>query len=104
MHLNNDTPGTDNGRATRDQAFAPGIVIGATVTAGQVIGYVGDSGNAEGKSFALCTAKSTSPLTNAISSSLTNKPLSPIFDSATSGMRSPVVEMTLTRTSRPGCA
>ncbi len=47
VHINNDTPGTDDGLATRDQAFPPEIVIGATVTVGQVIGYVGDSGNAE---------------------------------------------------------
>jgi murein DD-endopeptidase MepM/ murein hydrolase activator NlpD len=50
IHLNNDTPGTDNGHATRDQVFAPGITIGSTVTAGQFIAFVGDSGNAEGKS------------------------------------------------------
>ena len=44
IHLNNDTPGTDDGRAW---GFAPGIVPGARVTAGQLIGWVGDSGNAE---------------------------------------------------------
>jgi murein DD-endopeptidase MepM/ murein hydrolase activator NlpD len=47
MHLNNDTPGTDNGRARLDEVYAPGIEIGSFVTAGQLIGYVGDSGNAE---------------------------------------------------------
>ncbi|HKY16474.1 MAG TPA: M23 family metallopeptidase [Microthrixaceae bacterium] len=50
IHLNNDTPGTDDGRATREQVFAPGIVLGATVSAGQLISWVGDSGNAESKS------------------------------------------------------
>ncbi|HJS71782.1 MAG TPA: VCBS repeat domain-containing M23 family metallopeptidase [Acidimicrobiia bacterium] len=45
IHLNNDTPGTDDGEAW---GFAPGIVTGARVTAGQLIGWVGDSGNAEG--------------------------------------------------------
>jgi hypothetical protein len=44
MHLNNDTPGTDDGRAI---GFAEGIKEGMHVTAGTVIGFVGDSGNAE---------------------------------------------------------
>jgi hypothetical protein len=44
IHLNNDTPGTDDGRAV---GIAPGIRVGARVKAGQLIGYVGDSGNAE---------------------------------------------------------
>lgn len=44
IHLNNDTPGTDDGAGW---GIAPGIVPGARVTAGQVIGWVGDSGNAE---------------------------------------------------------
>lgn len=47
MHLNNDDPGTDNGRASLDQVYAPGIEVGSFVSAGQLIGYVGDSGNAE---------------------------------------------------------
>jgi murein DD-endopeptidase MepM/ murein hydrolase activator NlpD len=47
MHLNNDSPGTDNGRAAIGETYAPGIEVGAFVAAGQVIGYVGDSGNAE---------------------------------------------------------
>lgn len=47
MHLNNDEPGTDNGRASLDQVYAPGIEVGSFVAAGQLIGYVGDSGNAE---------------------------------------------------------
>ncbi|KAA3639349.1 MAG: M23 family peptidase [Armatimonadetes bacterium] len=45
IHLNNDTPGTDDGRAW---GIAPGIVPGVEVRAGQLIGWVGDSGNAEG--------------------------------------------------------
>lgn len=44
IHLNNDTPGTDDGRGW---GIAEGVVAGARVTAGQVIGWVGDSGNAE---------------------------------------------------------
>ena len=48
MHLNNDTPGTDDGEAGIYAAIHPSIVEGAEVHAGQVIAYVGDSGNAEG--------------------------------------------------------
>jgi putative cell wall-binding protein len=48
LHLNNDTPGTDDGLATEDQVFGPGIELGAEVKAGQLLGYLGDSGNAEG--------------------------------------------------------
>ncbi len=44
IHLNNDTPGTDDGQGW---GFAPGIGVGSRVTAGQLIGWVGDSGNAE---------------------------------------------------------
>jgi hypothetical protein len=44
IHLNNDTPGTDDGLGW---GFADGIVVGAHVEAGQLIGWVGDSGNAE---------------------------------------------------------
>lgn len=44
IHLNNDTPGTDDGQGW---GIAPGIAVGVKVKAGQVIGYVGDSGNAE---------------------------------------------------------
>jgi murein DD-endopeptidase MepM/ murein hydrolase activator NlpD len=48
MHLNNDLPGTDNGRAPITMTFAEGVIEGAEVTAGQLIAWVGDSGNAEG--------------------------------------------------------
>ncbi len=44
MHLNNDIPGTDTVGAP---CPAPGIEVGTEVVAGQIIGYVGDSGNAE---------------------------------------------------------
>ncbi len=47
MHLNNDDPGTDNGRASWEHTLAPGVFEGAFVQSGQLIGYVGDSGNAE---------------------------------------------------------
>lgn len=47
MHLDTDEPGTDNGRGGFDTAFARGVLAGSFVDAGQLIGFVGDSGNAE---------------------------------------------------------
>jgi len=44
IHLNNDNRGTDDGRGW---GIADGIAPGVRVTAGQLIGWVGDSGNAE---------------------------------------------------------
>jgi hypothetical protein len=44
LHLDNDTPGTDDGLAG---APALGIEVGTRVAAGDVLDYVGDSGNAE---------------------------------------------------------
>ncbi len=46
-HVNNDNPGTDDGQGGDSHAFAPGIVNGTRVVAGQFLGWVGDSGNAE---------------------------------------------------------
>jgi murein DD-endopeptidase MepM/ murein hydrolase activator NlpD len=43
-HLNTDLAGTD---VEDDLCFAPGIEVGASVSAGTIIGWVGDSGNAE---------------------------------------------------------
>lgn len=48
LHLNNDTTGTDDGEGGPETAFAEGLEVGSFVEAGQVIGFVGDSGNAEG--------------------------------------------------------
>lgn len=47
MHINNDTPGTDDGSGLDENAFAPGLETGQHVEAGQFIAFVGDSGNAE---------------------------------------------------------
>lgn len=47
-HVNNDTPGTDDGRGGVRFAVAPGLTNGSRVVAGQFIGWNGDSGNAEG--------------------------------------------------------
>jgi len=47
IHINNDSPGTDDGANPLEFAFAPGIETGARVTAGQVVAFMGDSGNAE---------------------------------------------------------
>ena len=48
MHINNDTPGTDDGAGSWETAYAPGLRDGDRVAAGQHIAWVGDSGNAEG--------------------------------------------------------
>jgi murein DD-endopeptidase MepM/ murein hydrolase activator NlpD len=47
LHLDNDDPGTDNGEGGERTAFAPWIYEGVHVLAGEVIGHLGDSGNAE---------------------------------------------------------
>jgi peptidoglycan hydrolase-like protein with peptidoglycan-binding domain len=47
LHVNNDTPGTDDGRGGEQYAYAPQITIGSRVTKGELLGWVGDSGNAE---------------------------------------------------------
>ena len=47
LHLNNDHPGTDDGDAPWSMTVAPGIEVDREVKKGQVIGWVGDSGNAE---------------------------------------------------------
>ena len=44
IHLNNDSPGTDDGEGW---GIAPGIRPGVHVQAGELIGWMGDSGNAE---------------------------------------------------------
>jgi hypothetical protein len=44
IHLDNDTPGTDDGLGW---GIAEGILPGAPVAAGEVIGWVGDSGNCD---------------------------------------------------------
>ena len=47
VHLNDDIEGNDN-LGGKETAFAENIYLGAEVVAGQIIGYLGDSGNAEG--------------------------------------------------------
>jgi hypothetical protein len=50
IHLNNDlTRGNDNrGKCVPGTAYAPGLKNGAKVAAGQAVGFVGDSGDANG--------------------------------------------------------
>ena len=50
IHLNNDLTGRNDNRGTcvAGTAYAKGLKDGAKVTAGQVVGYVGDSGDANG--------------------------------------------------------
>ncbi|MBS1701768.1 MAG: M23 family metallopeptidase [Armatimonadetes bacterium] len=45
-HLNDDTPGTNDGSDNLDFMFAPNLRFGDYVDQGQFIGYVGDSGDA----------------------------------------------------------
>ncbi len=47
-HANNDSPATDDGADDGSWRFAPGIVPGAPVQAGQLVAWMGDSGNSEG--------------------------------------------------------
>jgi hypothetical protein len=47
VHVNNDSPGTDDGANPKEWIFGPGIERGAKVRAGQLVGFLGDSGNAE---------------------------------------------------------
>jgi len=46
-HLNNDDPGTNDDKGAPRYAYARGLKSGDRVAAGDIIGYVGDSGNAE---------------------------------------------------------
>ena len=52
IHLNNDvTAKNDNrGKCVPGVSYAPGLKDGASVAAGQLVGYVGDSGDANGGS------------------------------------------------------
>ncbi len=47
LHINNDDPGTDNGRGGLRYAYSRTVRLGATVARGQFIAYVGDSGASE---------------------------------------------------------
>lgn len=46
-HVNNDTPTTDDGSDDGTWRFAEGLTEGSRVTAGQIVAFMGDSGNAE---------------------------------------------------------
>ena len=48
LHLNDDRPGTNDDEAGPEHAYAPGLQKGSRVERGQLIGYLGDSGNAKG--------------------------------------------------------
>jgi hypothetical protein len=48
FHVNDDTPGTTDGRAPAGLRIHPGLKIGDAVKGGQIIAYMGDTGNAVG--------------------------------------------------------
>jgi hypothetical protein len=47
IHINNDTPGTDDGANLPEFNLRPGVKVGTKVFAGEWIAYMGDSGDAE---------------------------------------------------------
>lgn len=47
LHINNDNPGTDDGNGGGNNAYAPYIEQNYPIKAGQLVGWMGDSGNAE---------------------------------------------------------
>ncbi|MEY2590748.1 MAG: hypothetical protein QOJ67_2732 [Acidimicrobiaceae bacterium] len=47
IHINNDTPGTDDGANPAEYNLRPGVKVGTKVFAGEWIAYMGDSGDAE---------------------------------------------------------
>lgn len=47
LHMNNDNPGTDDGEGDGINAYAVEVMQGNKVVKGQLIGWMGDSGNAE---------------------------------------------------------
>ncbi len=48
IHLNNDSPGTDDGLSPIELVVPGGLKVGTKVRAGEHIAFMGDSGNAEG--------------------------------------------------------
>jgi len=65
---------------------------------------VSPAGTSVGKSFMLCTARSTRPSSSASSISFVNSPLAPTWASGTSVILSPVVLMISMRVSTPSSA
>ncbi|MCH7492310.1 VCBS repeat domain-containing M23 family metallopeptidase [Patescibacteria group bacterium] len=47
LHINDDNPGTDDGQGGGINAYAPDMIYGTPVVKGQIIAWMGDSGNAE---------------------------------------------------------
>ncbi|HSW37307.1 MAG TPA: peptidoglycan DD-metalloendopeptidase family protein [Candidatus Saccharimonadales bacterium] len=50
LHINNDTPGTNDNAGNPMYAYAADMKVGNPVVKGQLLGYVGDSGNSNGVS------------------------------------------------------
>ena len=83
LHINNDHPGTDDDKGGGRFAFAPGIESGNPVEKGQLIGWMGDSGNAESTSahlhfeLHLPTGEAVDPYSSLISATRISKPVVP---------------------------
>ena len=92
LHINNDTPGTDDGLGGSLYAFPGTIKRGTPVIRGQLVGWVGDSGNAEGTTSHLHFEIRT-PSGVAIDPypSLKQSTISGTFDPAAAKLRAPTI-------------
>jgi hypothetical protein len=83
LHVNNDAPGTDDGTSSGVFAYAPDLYGGNPVVAGQLLGWLGDSGNAERTSPHLHfeihnpSGKAFNPYTRLVGARRIAKPVTP---------------------------